>query len=263
MSLMRSQGNAYAYDFIWDEFNSSISPKTLILGNDFFFLQGEAENEIIVRRHGVNSYSEFEKFKSKQSDKEIKQVTPYPFSAISSVSPLPVIFEKADLRLCTLLNSSRVTLNDLLANDIVFLGAFRNLYLLERLLKDNYLTFNLVQNNISVTIAANDSTKTLKLLGTPDSEHSDFCFFRKLPGPRNNTIILFMSFFDTGMRATMNFISDPNEVKGLEQVFVRQFGHVPKYFDVLFKVSGYSRTAFKIGVEHLHEINPQKPQIWE
>lgn len=134
---------------------------------------------------------------------------------------------------------------------------------LERLLKDNYLTFNLVRNNISVTGTANDSTRTLKLLGTPDSEHSDFCFFRKLPGPRNNTIILFVSFFDTGMRAAMNFISDPNEVKGLEQVFVRQFGHVPKYIDVLFKVSGYSRTVFKIGVEHLHEINPQKPQGWE
>jgi hypothetical protein len=102
-----------------------------------------------------------------------------------------------------------------------------------------------------------------KLLGTPESEHSDFCFLRKLPGPKSNTIILFISFFDTGMRATMNFISDPDEMKNLEQMLEKQFGHLPRYFDVLFRVSGYSRTAFKISVEQLHEINPQKLKIWE
>jgi hypothetical protein len=179
------------------------------------------------------------------------------------VSPLPTIFQKANLRACALLPSSRVVFNDFLTNDIVFLGSFRNLYLLERLIKDRYLTFNLAQNNNAITIASSDSAKTIRLLGIPDSAHSDYCFFRKMPGPGNNTIILFMSFFDTGMRATMSYMNDPSEMHSLEGKFVNQFGHVPRYFDVLFRVSGFSRTAYKIIPEHLHEIDPTKLEIWE
>ena len=39
ISLMSGHGSTYTHDFIWDEFNSSTSPKTLILGNDFFFFK--------------------------------------------------------------------------------------------------------------------------------------------------------------------------------------------------------------------------------
>jgi hypothetical protein len=261
--LVNTRNGNYSHDLVWKEFNSSSLPKTLILGNDLFFLHGDAENETIMRKHFINSPSAFETFKSNTGDEKVKQITPYPFFPILSVAPLPVIFQKADLRGCTLLPSSRVVANDLLASDILFVGSFRNLYLLERLLNDRYLTFSLVQDSISITIAANDSTRTLKLLGTPELAHSDLCLLRKIPGPKNNTIILFATFFHTGIRATMDFVGNPDNVKGLEEMFTQKVGHVPRYFDVLFRVSGYSRTAYKINVEHLHAIDPQTLKIWE
>ncbi len=261
--LIITKSKSYDNNFIWTEFNNSENQKTLVLGNDLFYLEGEPENERIVRKHSINTATDFENFKSAIGNEKVKQITPYPFFPISSISSIPAIFSKANLTNCILLASAKTTLNDLLNNDIVFLGSFRNLFLLERLLRDNYIKYNLIQNHISLTINNPDSIKTLNLFGEPGSEHSDYCLLRKIPGPNNNTIIMFISFFDTGMRAAMNFINNNDEIKQLETSLVNKFGTVPKYFDVIFKVSGYSRTALKIHVEEMHMIDPAKLKIWE
>ena len=261
--LIFSGSKKFDTTFIWKEFNKSSNPKMLILGNDLFYLTNNTDDEVIMRRHSINSVTDFEKFKSQNPEEKTKTITPYPFFPLSSVSSLPIIFQKANLSGCNLISSAKVTLNDLLANDILFIGSFRNLYLLDRLLKDQYFKFVLIQNHITLTVNATDSAKTYNLFGEPGIEHTDYCVLRKIPGPGNNTIILFLSFFDTGIKATLNLLNNADEISKLESMFKNKYGEVPQYFDVVFKVSGYSRTALKIGVEHIHKINPQKMGIWE
>ena len=253
----------YDNSFIWNDFNNSKMEKTLILGNDLFYLTGEDENETIMRKHFINSIPDFENYKQKVGLENAKSVTPYPFFPISSISSLPILLNKINLSKCKLLYSSKVTIKDLLNNDIIFFGSFRNLYFLNRLLKDNYLQYTLIQNHISLTINDADSSRTFNLFGEPDSAHSDYCLLRKIPGPNKTIIIMFIAFFDTGIHAAMNSLNDPEKSKILEKRFIQKYKEVPTYFDILLKVSGYSRTGYNIQIADLHKIDPAKLKIWK
>ena len=243
---------------VWRSILQSPLPKLIVLGDDFFFLATEHNREIIVRHHDVNSPADLRRLIRNTPENTIKGKTPYAFVPMSSIKPLlsilPIFRGRQKV---TFQYSSGLESKDLLNNDLIFFGTFRNLYMLHQIVKNMVPKYHIGAGKNSLTLAEKDSLTTYTLSGDPEKEHSDYCFVSKLRGPNGNTILLFISFFETGMIGAIQYMTDPQTLNRLKTRFHRRFGEFPPYFEILFKTSGFSRTAFTTHVVYLDKVNPE------
>ena len=264
LSLKRYVGESIeiANHPIWKDILTKERPKSIVLGDNFFFLEDVDYKEMIVRKHDINSRQELEQFKRQYSDKIIKKKTPYPFIPLTSITPLPQVFPlfRSELKI-SFQYSSNLKSVELLKSDIIFFGSFRNLYILNQALKDIISSLQLGAGTNILQLNLPDSIVTLTLDGDPATEHSDYCLVRKVPGPNKNTMILFTSFFIAGITGATNYMTNPETLAEIEQIFKEKYGTSPQYFDILFKTTGYSRTAFTTQIEYINKIDPDI-SIW-
>ncbi len=248
---------------IWKNIAASPNPLLVVLGDDYFFINSEDIQFGIHRYHHINSDSELENLKTKsEATKDLIQ-TPYTFTPHLSLIPLnkllPLFCRKGAVRFE---NSSKIETADLLKNDILFLGSFRNLYILREALNNFLEAVKLGAGANQFTLNVGDSLKTFNLKGFPEIKHSDYCLVRKIPGPKNNTIFLFISFFESGMSSTSNYMTNPQSLAQLVKLFKNKYGSMPEYFNCVFQISGLERTALTIRVAYFDKIDPSKLKIW-
>jgi len=248
---------------VWNDFATSRNPLLVVLGDDYFFIDSENLQYGIHRYHHINSDSDLEKLKSaNRTNKNLLQ-TPYTFTPHLSLIPLnkmlPLLCKRTYVRFE---NSSKIKTADLLKNDLLFLGSFRNLYILRETLNNFLLNVKLGAGVNQFSLNVNDSLKTFTLKGFPEIKHSDYCLVRKIPGPKNNTIFMFISFFESGMSSASNYMTNPRTLQKLEKLFKQKYGTMPRYFDCLFKISGLERTGLTIHVAYFAPINPKELHIW-
>ncbi len=248
---------------VWSNFASNKLPELIILGNDLFFLQGIGDEETIIRKHEINTIGMFSYYKKKNPDKKITRITPYSFFPLINVSVLPQVsislLSKGKFNFKSSIN---VNGNDFKENNIIFLGSFRNLHSLEFLLQDGMYEYSNYIKNTYLKIKDHDSIKVFRQSGQMDKEHVDFCLFRKLPGPNNNTIYMFISFFEPAMKIAVDYMLNKQKLKELTNLMNKRYGKLPKYFDVLFRSSGFKRKAYTSKIEYIHKINPDSLNIW-
>jgi len=248
---------------VWKNITESDNSKLIVLGNDLFFLEVIDGEETIVRKHYINTAEEFVAYKELHPEKEILSLTPYKFFPSIDISTIPILIKllKAKDKLIVK-SSSGLTTNDLLENDIVFMGSFRSLHFLRYLLRDSLFEFSANPENMYVRFHQNDSVYTFRQTGEPGKEHVDYCLFRKIPGPNKNTIYMFISFFESGITVATDYMLDDKKLNELSELMTEKFGKVPEYFDILFESKGYSRTALKNKVKFIREITSENLRIW-
>ena len=236
-------------------YNSTL-PKLIVLGDDFFFLERSKGQEIIVRKHNINSLNDLRQLILNSPDEKIKGKTPYAFIPMSSIKPLLSILPifKSGQKI-SFQYSSALQSKDLLNNDIIFFGTFRNLYILNQIIKNQVLNYVVGTGQNSLTLNIGDSLFTYTLNGNPEKEHSDYCLVIKIPGPNQNTILLFISFFETGMIGALQYLTNPESLKELQHLFKKRYGSFPPYFQILFKTTGFSRTAFTTHIVHISKLD--------
>ncbi len=253
---------------LWDDIIQSDMPIEIVIGNDLFFIEEPKvkdpyldniySEEIIVRRHLINSIDEFDEYKLNYKNKErnVKEITTYPFFPYPSVSTLPKISRilKSDSDY-SLNFSSEMNVNDFLKNNIIFIGSFRNLYAMDQTINKNYINYKIKYANSYFEILKSDSLYIFTLSGTPDKEYIDYCLVRKIPGPKNNTILMFLTFHNAAIVSTVNYMTNKESLMELKKKFIAKLGKMPQYFDVVFKISGYERTAYSTKIEYYNSID--------
>ena len=248
---------------LWYDFAKSTNRLLVVLGDDYFILNPRDVDAGIHRFHEINSDSDLEELKGKSVGYSNYAQTPYTFTPHLSLIPLikvmPLLCIRDDVKIE---NSSRIKTVDFLDNDIIFFGSFRNIYILRQLLNGCVENIKVGAGENRLTLILSDSLKTYILEGYPQIKHTDYCLVRKIPGPKNNMILMIISFFETGMSRTSTYLTDTQNLKVLQEKFSRKYGQMPKYFDCLFKVSGLERTGLTIQTEYLSEIDPQQINIW-
>ncbi len=249
---------------VWKTFIKSDKPLMVVLGDDYFFLDSEFGFQGIHRFHHVNSDDDLEVFKNEHPELGITFRTPYTFTPRMSLLPLvkiqPLLCATGNI---VLENSSRIKTADFLKYDMIFFGSFRNLYIFRQVLRDLLMEVNLGEGKNQFTLKVADSVKTFALEGYPNIRHSDYCLVRKVPGPKNNSLLLFVSFFESGMSSGSNYFTSLAHLKGLEEQFKTRYGYVPEYFDCLIKTSGMDRTALTVELVYLAPIDTKTLGIWK
>lgn len=253
-------------DRLFSEFLTSTNPKLISLGDDFIYYSDFSEFRTtpirkMYRNSTINSEEEFEIFKSDDPERESLKKLPFSFFNQAAVWPLPYFVRvlhdyniNYDIKSASTLNS-----NDLKSKDIVFLGSFWTLGILDHVIKDLGITYSIIgDENLSIREDnVSDSTLIYKRTGVPAFDHLDYCTFIKIPGPNNSTIFLFTSFYATGSVGAIKYLTNEDTLNELKLKFEKDFENIPPYFIIVFKSTGYNREVLSTELVKIKEITPQ------
>ena len=248
---------------LYSDFINSKNPKLISLGDDFIYFSDFSEFNTtsvrkMVRNSKINNEEEFEKFKSENPLRNDLKKLPFSFFNQAAVWPLPYIVKYlASYKTNYIIKSaSTLTSNDLKNNDIIFLGSFWTLGILEKIINDLNIKYNIIgqEKLILGKNKGNDSLTTFIRTGVPAYDHIDYCVFLKIPGPNKNTVYSFISFYATGSVGAVKFLTNENTLKKLKQKFEMKFNEFPEYFMVLFKSTGYAREVLSTEPIYIDKI---------
>jgi len=106
-----------------------------------------------------------------------------------------------------------------------------------------------------------NSATTYKYPGGAREFHEDYGVIYKIPGPNENFILIISSFSATGTRGAVKFLSQPDQLKQIENLFIAKSDTVPAYFQLLSKISGYGRSDLSSEVLHYFDVS-EDIKLW-
>lgn len=73
---------------------------------------------------------------------------------------------------------------------------------------------------------------------------------------------MFITIHNAAIVAAVNYLTNKDSIQELEALFNKKLGKMPAYFDVVFKVSGYERTAYTITIQYYNIIDADHLPVW-
>lgn len=244
---------------VWHHFLNENKPKQIVLGDHFFFIQDSniREKRTIIRMDHINTEREFLTYiREDDSRRNLKRLT-FPMFPRNSVWPaFDIVHLFSSCGTSFELNyASHVSADDLKKKDLIFVGSFHTLGNFSQTFTNSGLSYQVYPNVLSYRDEIKDTLYTYPEEGDPLLSHVDYGVVRKIPGPNNNTVFIFTSFHETGTTAMVKYMTDAESLKKLESFAQSRFGKFPEYFEILFKSSGFDRTAYDTELIHMREVD--------
>lgn len=244
-------------DPVWRDYLQSKLPVLLVVGNHFIFDDYvEDYDHVVGIRHGkVNSPEDFEKFKSDHPNSQAYiETEPYfPYHSVWSLPPILSLFfsvnEKPILR-----KSSAVTPQMLDEYNIIFVGSIKTLYCLRHTLDKSHFDFEISPHKIRYSPPDSSTANLFAASLHSPGPNDDLVLALKLPGPKNNAIMIIASFHSLGAAEVANYLVESDTREYLEDLFSEKYGPVPRYFETLFRVRGIDNTAYSTEILVYNEI---------
>ena len=77
----------------------------------------------------------------------------------------------------------------------------------------------------------------------------------KLPGPANNSILIIASFSSLGVPSILEYLTNENTEDELLERFNKNDDEFPQYFEILFRIIGIDKTAYKTEILVCNELS--------
>ena len=244
---------------VWKDYFKNGSEKQIVLGDHFFFVKDSRfrDRRTIMRRDDINSPPEFLQYKSEDMSRRDFVQLRYPMFPKNSVWPMADI--AALLSHCRidfhLEYASNVNASDFRDKDMIFIGSFHTLGAFEQTFRNSMFSYQVYPNQLSYREPETDSLVTKLEEGDPVYNHVDYGIARKIPGPNGITIMMFTSFHETGTHGVVKYFTEASTLEELDAILHEKFGHVPPYFEILFRASGYNRTVYTTAIEQIFEVD--------
>lgn len=243
------------HDPIWNEYLQSRQPVLVVLGDHLFFndYSEKFKNIITIRSGKINSPEDLDALKAQYPGNTIKPSDePYfPYHSIWSLPPVLSILNSVGQK-PILRKSSSVNPQTLGEYNIIFLGSIKTLYILKHTLAQSHFSFEILPHIITYTNA--DSSRIFKTNLHSTGLNEDLVLAVKLPGPADNSIFIIASYHSLGAPEVVNHLTQTASRLEVEQKFIEKYGHVPEYFEILFRVTGIDKTAYRTEMLIYNEI---------
>ncbi len=259
-------------DPIWYRLIGPQIPTLIVPGNNFFFaMQSGLVNETIIARNTeINSINDFNQFvKSHPQLSDSIWVGDYAFlgkeSAWSLNHLLPVFFSAH--KKVELVISSQLSWDDFQKYNIVYIGSYKSLGLLNTLLTNLDFSYTLYPHRVMRKSDDEQASKIYQPEMVRDENYNkdynrDYALIAKLPGPANNDILIIAGFYFIGVYEATKQISEPELLSILKESLQRRHGTIPEYFEILLEISGYGRTGFSTTLIYSKEIQSNNNIEW-
>lgn len=234
-------------DPIWQEFATGKFPILLVIGDYFFYKEKTENGNKYLRDVRVNSVKDFSEL-IKSDDKENKYLLTeitylgkYALWCLNDILPVIIGWDKVyDIKL-----SSELSWQDLNKYNIIFIGSFKSLNIMENITNGLNSSYRISPNAIFFRDENSDSIFTYSAPKNIETGYlKDYTFVSKLPGPNSNTIIIFASTHDIGHISSVENFIDKIFLNNFEKKYI-DTAKSPVYFESIFEVEGFERTGFK------------------
>jgi len=84
--------------------------------------------------------------------------------------------------------------------------------------------------------------------------NEDLVLAVKLTDPAKNSIFIIASYHSLGAPEVVNYLTQSSTRQEVEQKFMEKYHKVPKYFEILFRVTGIDKTAYSTEMLIYNEI---------
>lgn len=244
-------------DPIWGDYLQSELPTLIVVGDHFFFTEAtdRYENVLAIRDGKINSLEDLERLKAKypKSDLQPAQEPYFPYHSIWSLPPILGLFFSTNQQ-PILRKSSSLSPQILDEYNIIFLGSIKTLYILKHTLVKSHFRFEISPHKVLYSASNPNTEKFFETSLHSPGPNDDLVLALKLPGPKQNCILIIASFHSLGAPEIANYLVTPAKRQNLENLFLERFGYFPKYFEVLFRVTGIDKTAYNTEVLVFNEV---------
>ncbi len=247
---------------IWSSFLDSPYPTMVALAEIFHFKKYDPELDTWVLSR-LGSIENEQALNDLQTRHPLLQLEPCPPEApgrftMNSIGPLIYIqplFTQTGTNF-RVQRSQAITPAELKKNNIIYLGYYQSMGVFKDVTQKLTFYFDMDQKLAIARLGSPDSTLIFKHAGSFKEHHNDYCIVYHLPGPTNNNILIISSFTSTGTMGAAKFLTDPDKLLELKKLFMQKYEKMPKYFELIFQVSGYYRTDFNTQIRAIRKIDP-------
>lgn len=227
------------YHPVWSDFSESEMSNSIVLGNPLFYgaKNQETGSNLIVRNLNFND-STTEKGKADLSKilegYDVREL-PYPYFSQNNVWALPELFAAVGLENPFIIKTkTETTVDDFNRGNVLFVSNINSFGFVEQFLSRTSLKLGQKPNRIIL-----DSGEMFSDEGEGKGTFTEYGFFVKMRGENGNVIALLGDSNSTGIKGTINTLSDDVQFEGLMEKYGYTVETFPHFFEMIVKVRGY------------------------
>jgi len=244
-------------DPVWQEYLQSDFPVMIAVGDHFFFNEYSEtyENLLAIRDGKINSIEDLRDFNATHTDKKIQQADePYfPYHSLWSLPPILSLLNSSNQK--PIIRKSSSLIPQMLKDyNIIFIGSIKTLYILKHLVATSHFKYKISPHQIEYLSPDSNQTKVFTTSLHSPGQNDDLVVTLKLPGPENNSVFIIASYHSLGAPEVANYLVNPETRSELEKKFMTKYNRVPQYFEILFRVTGIDKTAYKTDILIYNEL---------
>ncbi|NOR74212.1 MAG: hypothetical protein GQ525_03530 [Draconibacterium sp.] len=240
---------------VWREYTNSNLP-TLIVVGDFFFMSKEINNKrYFIRDAKINST---EDYIQNQMDTlgfdELRNTYSLSDMSVCVSNFIPHLINNKEI--FKIKRSSILTWEDINSNNIIFIGDFKTLYILNRLLPQFNIEYDLDKRTYFLLDENSDPINEFDFIRDSDGFWNENIVVSKRPGGNNNTITLIMALGRGGIDDVTQKLCNPDFLKSFLKTYQKGNSKLPFFFDTVFEIEGMEGTSFKSEVVYFNQVSP-------
>ncbi len=252
-----------ANDEIWGSFLDNQYPILIILGDDYFLdeYNSKLNRYRQIRDWEIDSENDLSNFLIQYPKENLwkSEITGIPYGGANNLMDiLPIIYQfQSDV---SLKMSSNLSLEEIRNHNIIYIGEFKNLRVLNKIVYKLPIRFQYNPDERLFIIDENgDTLNTYLRIEAPYAQSNkynvDYSLLIKIPGFTNEIFMLIVGFGYGGRLERTKMISNPKLRAELIDEIRKMNINVPEYFMVLFEVKSIERTGFTNEIKFFKEIS--------
>ena len=252
---------------VWSDFTNSGLPTLYAIGSlyAYYYYLEQFDRSWLVRDDAINNELELNAFEEKyhldKSNISIPDWKIIPKSAALHYGKLLPIFHlntnNLDLKL-----TDELKWNEIENNNIVYVGHFHNLDIFNSIFPRNRLIPQIksIDHGVKeyyIKVQTSEIDTLYPIILSVDKSRKleiDYVVVSKIPGPRNNVILFICSFSSMGRLKLVETLTSAKMLSELEQNILKNNNKIPKYYEMLVKVSGFLDRGLETTIMHFFEL---------
>jgi hypothetical protein len=249
---------------LWSEFIQPNGRPTLIVLGDFFFMRERNDMEVYYRRGRINSLDEYLEYISKNPDFG-KRYMKNSFTFLRPSAPWGLIHLLPILQTSpngySLKLASQFTADDFKANNVVFIGSFKTLYVLKNFLhifKLDYSTIPPSSFRIQDGVGGAPHVFRPEKLSAGNLE-KDYGVVAKGQGPDGSFMMMLLGFSESGVIQAAQAARDPQLFKAIAERYPANTSINPASLTIVLAAEGMTQSLFDADITYVAGVGPPMP----
>jgi len=256
----------FGSNYVWKDILKSNLPVMIIVG-DYYLVRDTSFSDRVryIRDSRINSDADFAEFRDAFPTENVNSVkinhslfgkfAPYCINDLSN-------FFASNNKKVEIIMASDFQWHDINDKNIIYVGSFKSLGVLNNLLNNSNFRFNVFPNELEFRSVKTDSVFHYHSFDSNANNalESDYAVVTKFPLTNETNILFFISTRDIGLTSMVNYFTNEESLGRFENEYLKSFKN--PFFESCFKIMGLQRTAKSIELLHVNDtisnnLNPE------